>query len=617
MLVLTATTLLLLAGTLAVGQWAKGVAGTASRGKAQAEAGAKSLAAQDATSAASQFGEASQAFTSVRQSMGPDWVAGVAGSIPWAGRQFTAARTLVQIGLDGSTAGAKLAGVLKKAPADSASSDPTGRFAVLLATERENIEVALNSLADASRLADGLSAEGLVPQLAKSVTSVKDVLRGAAPFLERSHALLQLESYLFSGNHRILVVSQNGAELRPTGGFAGSFGIIDVTPAGAKLEGYHDVYELPNPPGKVTPPPGAIMTDDFGFRDANWWIDFPTSAKAMLGFWSDYRQPPVDGIIAVDTVAMRDLLASTGPIRVPSYGETFSSANLLERLLYLVEVKSQATGYSARKGVLTALAAELEKRVLESSPSDLAKSALALGQAADAKHVQLYFTDPTAQAAVESLGWSGRVAPPSGTTDLVAVSDAMNVPSKVNIAMKKSVDYEVALQPDHSAETTLVLRYANSEPYPAKMPNRFGDWVRVYRMPGTIIASTTPAGAKTVTMVEFGFPAEARSFVLFRHQSRAETLIGRVPNAIRVDAAPKSESAGGGHYRLHLVRQADLVGTPTTVTVTASSGWRVTGASARLTASGASVPVTVEGDRVRMATPLSGDLDLDVEMAPS
>jgi hypothetical protein len=193
----------------------------------------------------------------------------------------------------------------------------------------------------------------------------------------------------------------------------------------------------------------------------------------------------------------------------------------------------------------------------------------------------------------------------------------MNVPSKVNIAMQKSIDYEVALQPDRSAETTLVLRYANNGPYPATIPSRFGDWVRVYRMPGTIIASATPSGAKTVTMVEFGFPAEARSFILSRQQTRAETLVAQVPNAIRVDAAPKSAGGGAEHYRLHLVRQVDLVDMPTTVTVNAPTGWRVSGASARLTASGKSVPVTVEGNRVRMAVPLSGDLDLDVELAPS
>lgn len=597
----------------AVGLWAKGVADAAVTGRAQAEAGAKSLAAQDATAAISQFAAASRSFTSAKRALGPGWVAGVAGAIPWAGRQYGAVRTLVEIGLDGSAAGTKLTEALTKAPATSAADGPAKRFGVILASGRNNVETALASLSDAADLAAGLSDDGLVPPLAKAVRTVKVTLREAAPFLDRSRAFLQLESFLLSDSRRILVVSQNGAELRPTGGFAGSFGIIDVGPAGVRLETYQDVYALTSPPGRIPPPPGAIMAPNFSFRDANWWIDFPTSARAMLGFWRDYRQPPVDGLVAVDTVAMKDLLAATGPVRVPSYGETFTSANLLDRLLYLVEVEKG--GMSSRKGVLTALAAELEKRLLGASPADLAKSALALGKAADAKHLQMYFTDPTAEAAADELGWSGRVALPIGVTDIVAVSNAMNLPSKVNIAMKKTIDYEVALQADHSAETKLVLGYANTGSYPMPLPSVFRNWLRVYRAPGAVFPSTTPDGAKTVTMTEFGFPAEARTFTLLRGQSRTETFAARVPGALRADATPTAASSGVVHYRLRLIRQDDLADIPTVVTVTSPQGWRVTGGSAKLTASGASLPVATERDRVRMAVPLRGDLELDVALA--
>ena len=133
---------------------------------------------------------------------------------------------------------------------------------------------------------------------------------------------------------------------------------------------------------------------------------------------------------------------------------------------------------------------------MKPSPGDLAKSALALGKAADAKHVQMYFTDPGAQAAVDALGWSGRVAPPAGTTDVVAISNAMNKPGKVNFAMKKSIDYDVQLQPDRSAETTLVLGYANTGPYRRSLPADFRDWLRVYRIPGTVFPRTGPTAAR-------------------------------------------------------------------------------------------------------------------------
>ena len=567
----------------------------------------------DATAAVSEFSAATRSFSSVTRSLGPDWIAPAVQSIPWAGRQYAATRALASIGLDGSVAGLELAEALRESPAASTAASPTGRLGALLSTGRKHIDTALASLSDASSRADALSADGLAPPLASAVRSVQAALRAATPFLGRSHALLQLESYLLSGNHRLLVVSQDGAELRPTGGFAGSFGIVNVGPTGVQLEKYQDVYVLPDPPGRVPQPTGMLVgRNDFKFRDANWWIDFPTSARAMLGFWRTYNQPPVDGIIAVDTVAMRDLLAALGPVRVPSYNETFTAKNLLQRLLYLVEVKPMSQ--SDNKAVLTALAAELEKRVLGAKPDELAKAALALGKAADAKHVQMYFTNPDAQAAAEQLGWSGRVLPPAGTTDVVAISNAMNQPGKVNIALKKTIDYRVLLQPDRSADTTLVLGYANTGAYPLPWSSVFRDWLRVYRAPGTVFPGTTTSGGKTVTMVEFGFPAEARTFALSHGQIRSETLTARVPEAMHTASTPAATS-GDAHYQLYLVRQADLEDIPTTITVTAPSGWRVISANAWLTASGAPLPVTSEQERVRMAFPLSGDTALDVRLA--
>ena len=610
----TVVALLLAAMAVVVGLRAKAVASAAATGKAQAQAGVKSLAAQDTTAAASQFAAASQTFASAKRSLGPDWFAGAVSVIPWAGRQYAAARTLVEIGLDGSAAGTEMAKVLKGASDTSKTAAPSGKFAALLASRRNSVEAALTSLSDAADRAAGLSPDGLIPPLAKAVRSLQAALNKATPFLSRSHALLQLESYLMSGSHRILLVSQDGAELRPTGGFAGSFGIIDAGPTGVRLESYQDVYVLPDPPGIVSRPIGAAMAaGDFGFRDANWWIDFPTSARAMLVFWRSYQQPPVDALVAIDTVAMKDLLAATGPIRVRSYGETFTSANLLDRLLYLVEVEHR--GQSTRKGVIAALAADLEKRVLEASPVVLAKSALALGKSADAKHVQMYFTDPRAQAAADELKWSGRVAPPSGSTDVVAVSNAMSRAGKVNVAMKKTIDYEVGLQRDGSAETTLVLSYANTGPYPVLMPGVFRDWLRVYRAPGTVFPSTTPSGSPTLVVSEFGFPAEARKFTVHRGGSRTKLLLARVPVALREDTTRAAANRGVLDYQLYLVRQNDLVDIPTTVTVTAPQGWSVAGSSARLIASGAALPVTQENDRVRMAVPLTGDLELDVQVA--
>jgi hypothetical protein len=603
-LVAIVVVVLVAAASFALASWAKGVSDVAGAGKAQLSAAARSLAAMETTAAASQFASASASFAEVDHSLGSGAVASAVSWIPWVGHQYTTTRALARIGSDVSAAGTVLCGVLRGAGGSSEAS-PSAGFVSVLAARQADVSGALSSLIAAADRASALSPVGLVPPLAKAVTSMQASLREFAPLLDKGRAVLPLMRYLLSSDRHILVISQDGAELRPTGGFPGTFGIVDVGPAGLRLEAYRDVYELPDPKPRVPAPPGALMNRNLSFRDANWWLDFPTSARAMLGFWTGAGQPRVDGMIAIDTVLMQELLATTGPLYVSSYKETFTSANLLDRLLYLVELKK-----GVGKGVVAALAEALEARVLGAGPSELLKSAGALKQAADSKHLQMYFSDPAAQAAVESLGWSGSVEATSGVTDLLAVSNAMTMPGKVNTAMRKPVAYEVALKADRSADTTLVLSFANTGPFPMPLPSVFRDWLRVYRIPGTVFGAAPRSRTATAT-TEFGLPAQVRTFTLRRGDSHTETLTARVPGAIAIDPTAASGTLG---YRLRIVRQADLVDVPTTVTVTAPAGWAIRSASARFTASGTPVAVTTEGDRVRIAVPLQGDLEFDVRL---
>lgn len=42
-----------------------------------------------------------------------------------------------------------------------------------------------------------------------------------------------------------------------------------------------------------------------------------------------------------------------------------------------------------------------------------------------------------------TVGWSGAINPPTGTTDVLAVSNGVIQPSKANLGVSKSLDYEV------------------------------------------------------------------------------------------------------------------------------------------------------------------------------
>ena len=79
-------------------------------------------------------------------------------------------------------------------------------------------------------------------------------------------------------------------------------------------------------------------------------------------------------------------------------------------------------------------------------------------------------------------------------------------------------------------------------------------------------------------------------------------------------AAPQTDGPNW-HYRLLIAKQADLVDTDTTASVTIPAGWRVTGATAHFRVSGKQVTTTVNATTVTVATPLVEDLLLDVTLS--
>ena len=56
---------------------------------------------------------------------------------------------------------------------------------------------------------------------------------------------------------------------------------------------------------KIPKPTGARMGGKYlKLRDANWWLDYPTSAATVLTMYDhlEVPQPKVDGVLAIDLI---------------------------------------------------------------------------------------------------------------------------------------------------------------------------------------------------------------------------------------------------------------------------------------------------------------------------
>lgn len=162
---------------------------------------------------------------------------------------------------------------------------------------------------------------------------------------------------LLSGDEKhVIVLFQNTSEIRPGGGFAGSY--ADVAIKNGQLMNI-DVRDIYDPDGqldlKVVPPSEIkTMSQDWGARDANWFFDFPTSARAVLYFLENskmYSEKNItfDGVLGININVFESILESTGPVALEEYQLVLNKDNFLKELRSEIEAsRDKKTGQPKR-----------------------------------------------------------------------------------------------------------------------------------------------------------------------------------------------------------------------------------------------------------------------------
>ena len=178
---------------------------------------------------------------------------------------------------------------------------------------------------------------------------------------------------------KYLILFQNDNELRPTGGFLTAYAVIFMENGKVIPEKSDDIYELDKKFIKRIPIPeelGKYLTTEkyWNLRDMNISPDFKVSMDQFLENYKEIKGEPsnVDGIIAVDTQLLTELVRVVGPIEIPGYG-TFSAENDKRcdcpQIIYaLSEIITKPTPYMRedRKGVLGPLMSAILQKIYSS-----------------------------------------------------------------------------------------------------------------------------------------------------------------------------------------------------------------------------------------------------------
>ena len=473
------------------------------------------------------------------------------------------------------------------------------RMLELVTTARADLGVAMAAVNDARSALEAIPDDAL-PQLVSVRDTIATQLDRYAPLLDSVLADTdRLPAILgWDAPKRYLVLAQNPAELRPTGGFIGTYAIVELDRGRITGMQFEDVGSI-DPDGEYArfDPPKPLseyLLKEGGwfFRDANWSPDFPTTARDAIRLYdNETGDREFDGVIGITTHTIDEVLEVIGPVEVPGFDATIAAGETTATVLANTRVPRKERENA--KAFLFAFVDSVLDTLLASPPDRWPALVDLAGSLRERPLLLAWFSDPADQAAVVRFGLDGAVREDPG--DYLYVVDANVGPtSKLNMWTDRSLDLAVTVDAAGSADHALRVTWTN------RVESDEAAW---YRRMGNIGGDTlglfsrllVPAGSELGEVSGTGLVPRSHPGVTEGEAGRAaigtylrvppgETTLDRTwTSGAVVDADPASSD---GEYHLVLQKQPGVPAEPLRVTIRLPAGAVITEASEGLAPDG-------------------------------
>ena len=291
----------------------------------------------------------------------------------------------------------------------------------------------------------------LLPKPLRNATlAYESALKESEEFIALGKNLsLELPTILGTGEKkRYLILLQNSNELRPTGGFIGSYAIIELKDGKISNLIIDDIY---NPDGQLdirkisvlspTPVATFLKEQNLHIRNANWDPSFPKSARQIEDLFYRIDGAKFDGIAAVDLYLAQSLLKISGPIFLTAYNEEITADNVYEKAQFHSEF-NYTEGSEQKRSFLMLLGSKLLEKVFALQKDDMPKLASLVKEALDQKHLSIYIPNTVFGTYLSQRGWAGELIKTDG--DYLYVVNANMGGNKANYYVKQEMNYTVS-----------------------------------------------------------------------------------------------------------------------------------------------------------------------------
>ncbi|MFZ2199641.1 MAG: DUF4012 domain-containing protein [Microgenomates group bacterium] len=415
-------------------------------------------------------------------------------------------------------------------------------------------------------------------KIREKIVTLKTTVAGAAESLGQFQPIVKLLPDLLGNPEpkKYLIMFQNDAELRPTGGFLTAYATMSILKGKITPGISEDIYTLDAGFKKKVPAPDPIkkylpLVYNWNLRDMNLSPDFKDSMDTFTTHMRDSSvAPEFDALIAIDTEVPVRILKVLGPIGVPGYGGKFS-AEIDPRcdcpqVIYELENIITRPTYEIREGrksILGPLMNSMLANMMGSPKAKWAEFFNIFTESIKEKHLLMYFKDANKQNAVEVLGAAGRINDYVG--DYLHINDTNFAGAKSNMFVTQEVDQVVSVGTDGSLTKKLTLTYKNPragdncnlEAGKLCLNGLLRDWQRIYVPKGSVLKSAKGYELDMMTTEDLGKTVFEGFFTLSPQSVKKLEVEYTVPAGV----------VTGSNYNLLIQKQPGTKPIKTTITL--------------------------------------------------
>lgn len=378
-----------------------------------------------------------------------------------------------------------------------------------------------------------IDGERLLPQLSQPLEQATSALITVRQSLDGVAAAAEILPAMLGANEdrNYLILVQNNAEIRATGGIPGALVVLTTSNGEIELADQGSASDLGrfNPPLEVDEEQEKIYSTRIGgfMQSVNLTPDFPTAARTAQSMWEEKNpDTQIDGVLAIDPVVLSYLLEATGPVELSSLNElpvdtgqlpvTLTADNVAETLLS--DVYGEVKEPSAQDAYFATVAGDVFSG-LTSGDADPVKLVKAIQKSTEEQRLFVWSETESEQDVIGNSVLGGSVTTEEPTIG-VYFNDGTG--AKMDYYVQREVRVIERCQPDGYYRYAVETKLTNTAPVDAaeSLPEYVTGGGIFGVAPGTVRTNVYGYGPSNWLLDSAAIDGETAPFGSYRHDER-------------------------------------------------------------------------------------------------